>query len=134
MLAERHQNLDHAVELAIDDKLLVSRILGRLVHPDSGRTYHKNFRPPKVDMVDDVTGEPLIHRSDDNKDTLKNRLKTYHKQTSPITEYYQKGGILRRIDAAQPAQNIWDQLVKIFDKEDTSLLHKLKLTTVSQTQ
>jgi adenylate kinase len=61
MLKERGQTLQHAVELQIDDSLLVARITGRLIHPASGRSYHTTFNPPKEAMKDDVTGEPLIH-------------------------------------------------------------------------
>lgn len=101
MLEERNQKLQHAVELQIDDGLLVSRITGRLVHPASGRSYHKIFNPPKQTMKDDITGEPLIQRSDDNADALKKRLITYHQQTAPVVGYYQKTGIWKGIDASQ---------------------------------
>ena len=56
MLNAKQQALKHAIELQIDDSLLVARITGRLVHPASGRSYHKIFNPPKYDMTDDVTG------------------------------------------------------------------------------
>ena len=79
-------------ELSIPDALLVSRITGRLVHPASGRTYHLTNHPPKVPMKDDVTGEPLIQRSDDNAETLKKRLKAYHDLTTPVVEYYKRRG------------------------------------------
>ena len=80
------------VELRIADALLVSRITGRLIHPASGRTYHLINHPPKVPMKDDVTGEPLIQRSDDNPETLKKRLKSYHDMTAPVVEYYKRRG------------------------------------------
>lgn len=80
------------LELQIADALLVSRITGRLVHPASGRTYHITNHPPRVPMRDDVTGEPLIQRSDDNAETLKKRLKSYHDMTTPVVEYYKKRG------------------------------------------
>ncbi|KAJ2719742.1 adenylate kinase [Coemansia sp. Benny D115] len=114
MLDSRKQSLDHAVELVIDDSLLVARITGRLVHPASGRSYHKIFSPPKVSMTDDITGEPLIQRSDDNEQTLGKRLDTYHKQTQPVADYYEKRGILRRVDAAQKPQAVWQTLLAIF--------------------
>ena len=76
MLGNKNQELKHAVELQIEDSLLVARITGRLIHQSSGRTYHKIFNPPKKEMTDDVTGEPLIQRSDDNEDALKKRLST----------------------------------------------------------
>ncbi|KAL1836961.1 hypothetical protein VTJ49DRAFT_4440 [Mycothermus thermophilus] len=115
MLRERKQSLQHAVELQIDDELLVSRITGRLVHPASGRSYHTTFNPPKVPMKDDVTGEPLIQRSDDNAEALKKRLATYHKQTAPVVDYYKKTGIWKAVDAAQPPQQVWKSLLAIFD-------------------
>ncbi|KAL2265347.1 hypothetical protein VTJ83DRAFT_6447 [Remersonia thermophila] len=115
MLRERKQSLQHAVELQIDDELLVSRITGRLVHPASGRSYHTTFNPPKVPMKDDVTGEPLVQRSDDNAEALKKRLATYHKQTAPVVDYYKKTGIWKAVDAAQPPQQVWKSLLAIFD-------------------
>lgn len=115
MLRERNQKLQHAVELQIDDALLVARITGRLVHPASGRSYHTTFNPPKVPMTDDVTGEPLIQRSDDNAEALKKRLETYHKQTSPVVGYYQKTGIWKAIDASQQPGQVWNALLAIFD-------------------
>jgi adenylate kinase len=131
MLAARKQKLMHAIEFQIDDALLVSRITGRLIHPASGRSYHKVFNPPKIAMTDDLTGEPLIQRSDDNADTLKKRLGTYHAQTTPVVGYYQKTGVWRPIDASQEPGQVWQSLLKVFgdDKTSTSgsLLAKLGL-------
>lgn len=115
MLKERNQKLQHAVELQIDDALLVARITGRLVHPASGRSYHLTFNPPKVPMTDDITGEPLIQRSDDNADALKKRLATYHQQTTPVVGYYQKTGIWKAIDASQEPGQVWKSLLAVFD-------------------
>lgn len=112
MLDERKTPLQNAVELKIDDELLVARITGRLVHPASGRSYHKLFNPPKKDMIDDVSGEPLVQRSDDNEDALKKRLVTYHKQTEPIVEYYRKTGIWSGVDASQKPATVWDDILK----------------------
>ncbi|KAF2640492.1 adenylate kinase-like protein cytosolic [Massarina eburnea CBS 473.64] len=115
MLTTSKKPLQHAVELQIDDALLVARITGRLVHPASGRSYHKIFNPPKKSMTDDATGEPLIQRSDDNADALQKRLVTYHKQTSPVVTYYQKTGIWKPIDASQEPGQVWKSLLKVFD-------------------
>lgn len=114
MLAERKQKLQHAIELQIDDALLVARITGRLIHPASGRSYHRIFNPPKEDMKDDISGEPLIQRSDDNADTLKKRLGTYHAQTTPVVDYYKKTGIWRGIDASQEPGQVWKSLLGVF--------------------
>jgi len=127
MLTERQQKLQHAVELQIDDSLLVSRITGRLVHPASGRSYHKLFNPPKESMKDDITGEPLVQRSDDNAEALKKRLVTYHEQTAPVVGYYQKTGIWKPIDASQEPGQVWKSLLGVFEqpKSTSSLLSKL---------
>jgi adenylate kinase len=119
MLNARRQPLKHAVELQIDDSLLVARITGRLIHPASGRSYHKIFNPPKDYMKDDVTGEPLIQRSDDNEATLKKRLGTYHAQTSPVVSYYQKTGIWSKIDASQEPGQVWTSILKVFKEDQT---------------
>ncbi|XXH05224.1 proteasome regulatory particle subunit [Hypoxylon texense] len=128
MLVERNQKLQHAVELQIDDALLVARITGRLIHPASGRSYHSIFNPPKVPMKDDVTGEPLIQRSDDNADALKKRLQTYHAQTSPVVGYYKNTGIWKGIDASQEPGQVWNSMLKIFDEKTpkkSSILSRL---------
>ena len=114
MLKEKDQKIEDAVQLLVDDKVLISRITGRLVHPASGRSYHKEFAPPKKPMTDDVTGEPLIQRSDDNAETLRKRLVTYHKQTGPVAEYYKKAGVWRGIDASRSPDQVWKSLDTIF--------------------
>jgi len=113
MLQERKEQLQHVIELKIDDNLLISRITGRLIHLPSGRTYHKEFNPPKVPMKDDVTGEPLTQRSDDNVETLKKRLSSYRSQTGPVLEYYKKQGIWKGLDAAQSPKVVWANISKI---------------------
>jgi adenylate kinase len=118
MLDHANKKLDAAVEFSIDDALLVSRITGRLVHPASGRSYHKEFNPPRNEMKDDVTGEPLIQRSDDNEATLTKRLVTYHNQTKPVADYYKHRGIWRKVDASQSPAVVWGVLQGIFATVD----------------
>ncbi|BES92327.1 Adenylate kinase 2, mitochondrial [Nesidiocoris tenuis] len=116
LLNSRGQNLDAVVEFKIEDSVLVKRITGRLIHPKSGRSYHTEFNPPKKHMTDDVTGEPLVHRSDDNVDALKKRLEVYHNQTKPLVDYYSKQGLHCAVDASQPLDRVFTMLQKIFDK------------------
>lgn len=80
MLKKRKTPLDGVIEFSIADNLLVKRITGRLFHIPSGRSYHTEFNPPKVPMTDDITGEKLVRRADDNENTLSKRLATYHTQ------------------------------------------------------
>jgi len=114
MLAARKEKLDSVVQLKIADQLLISRITGRLIHPASGRTYHKEFHPPKKPMTDDVTGESLIQRSDDNVETLRKRLTAFHSQTGPVVDYYKSKNLWTGIDAAQSPSVVWDNLSKVF--------------------
>lgn len=81
--------IDAVVEISVPDEEIIKRLSGRRMHPDSGRVYHVIFNPPKVDDVDDESGEPLIQRIDDNEATVKERLSVYHQQTRPLVEFYQ---------------------------------------------
>jgi adenylate kinase len=82
--------VDAVVEIDVDDGEIIKRMSGRRVHLASGRTYHVMFNPPKVAGKDDVTGEDLIQRDDDQEETVKKRLDVYHEQTEPLIEYYSK--------------------------------------------
>ncbi|XP_059810637.1 adenylate kinase 2, mitochondrial isoform X2 [Hypanus sabinus] len=113
-LEKRSEKLDSVLEFNIGDDMLISRICGRLVHQASGRTYHELYKPPKVPMKDDVTGEALIKRSDDNEETLKSRLASYHTQTKPLVSYYQKKGLHTAIDAAQSPEVIFSAILAAF--------------------
>lgn len=85
-------DITHVVEIAVDDEEIVKRMAGRRMHPASGRSYHVVFNPPKVDNVDDVTGEPLVQRDDDKEETVRKRLQVYHEQTKPLVGYYSAEG------------------------------------------
>jgi len=80
--------IDTVIEIVVADEEIVKRMAGRRVHPQSGRTYHVEFNPPKVDGIDDVTGETLIQRDDDKEETVRKRLSVYHEQTQPLVDYY----------------------------------------------
>lgn len=82
--------IDYVIEITVPDEEIVERMSGRRVHLASGRSYHVKFNPPKVADKDDVTGEPLILRQDDEPQTVKARLRVYHDQTHPLVEYYSK--------------------------------------------
>ena len=115
-MAEVDLRIDQAIEFDIADALLVKRICGRLIHPTSGRTYHLEFKPPITAGKDDVTGEPLIRRSDDNEQTLRKRLDSYPTQTIPVLDYYKQKGILSVIDASKTPVEVWGDLNDIIDR------------------
>jgi adenylate kinase len=80
--------IDAVVEIDVKDDEIIRRMSGRRVHLASGRTYHVVFNPPMVAGKDDVTGEPLIQRDDDQEETVRKRLAVYHDQTEPLIDYY----------------------------------------------
>ena len=80
--------IDFVLEIDVPDASIIERMSGRRVHVASGRTYHVTFNPPKVAGKDDVTGEDLIQRDDDQEETVRKRLDVYHQQTRPLVDYY----------------------------------------------
>ena len=80
--------LDYVLEIDVPFEAIIDRMSGRRSHPASGRTYHVKFNPPKVEGIDDVTGEPLVQREDDKEETVKKRLQVYSDQTHPLVDYY----------------------------------------------
>lgn len=89
-LNEQGIEIDAVVEIQVPDEVIVQRMVGRRVHPGSGRVYHVEHNPPQQSDVDDVTGEPLVQRDDDREETVRHRLSVYHEQTQPLVDYYSK--------------------------------------------
>tara|TARA_B100000929_G_C15490459_1_gene414249 strand:+ start:344 stop:994 length:651 start_codon:yes stop_codon:yes gene_type:complete len=81
-------NINYVVEIQVPDEDIVARMSGRRAHLPSGRTYHITYNPPKIEGKDDITGEELVQRADDNENTVRSRLDVYHDQTQPLVEYY----------------------------------------------
>lgn len=88
-LDQEEVSIDHVIVIQVDDDKIIERMSGRLIHPASGRVYHKINHPPKVPGKDDITGEPLIQREDDREQTVRKRLEVYHQQTRPLVAYYE---------------------------------------------
>lgn len=118
-LIDENISIDCVVEIQVPDEKIVNRMSGRRVHLASGRTYHIVYNPPKVEGLDDVTGEPLTIRKDDEEATVRSRLDVYHKQTEPLIAFYkaeaQKGNckyiaVDGNRDVAVVAQDIISQI------------------------
>lgn len=110
--------LEHVVEIAVPDEVIVERMSGRRAHLPSGRTYHVKFNPPKIAGRDDVTGEPLVLRDDDKEETVKKRLAVYHAQTEPLIDYYARWA---EADARAPRYHRVDGLGKVEEVRDRIL-------------
>ena len=78
------------LEISLSDEVIISRMSGRRIHLSSGRSYHIEFNPPKVEGKDDLSGEDLIQRDDDKPETVLARLEVYKNQTNPLINYYQQ--------------------------------------------
>ncbi|NCQ51655.1 nucleoside monophosphate kinase [archaeon] len=84
---------DKVFLIDVEDDILAERVINRRVHAKSGRVYNLKTMPPKVEGLDDVTGEPLMQRNDDRPEILERRLEAYKEQTQPILEYLKFKGI-----------------------------------------
>lgn len=100
--------IDGVVEIVVPDDDIVKRLSGRRSHPGSGRVYHVVYNPPKVEGIDDLTGEPLIQRDDDKEETIRNRLSNYHAQTEVLSSFYGalEGTELIQVDGTQSIDGV----------------------------
>ncbi len=114
MLAAKNKKLDAVVELAVDEDKLVERVSGRFTCASCGEGYHDKFKmPQKTETCDSCGGSTFMRRPDDNAETMKNRLKAYREQTSPILPYYKGRGTLKTIDGMASMPEVYASLVKI---------------------
>ena len=107
----------NVIEIKVDDEVIVNRMSGRRVHPQSGRNYHIDFNPPKKEGVDDLTNEPLIQREDDKPETVLKRLDVYHEETKPLSDFYKKvsdGGLLvySSIDGSKSVSEVFNDALQ----------------------
>eukprot|EP00475_Leptophrys_vorax_P016382 TRINITY_DN22837_c0_g1_i1.p1 TRINITY_DN22837_c0_g1~~TRINITY_DN22837_c0_g1_i1.p1 ORF type:complete len:241 (+),score=19.79 TRINITY_DN22837_c0_g1_i1:156-878(+) len=112
MLAKEGLKIDRVLNFDVPDAVLEERITGRWVHPASGRSYHTKFEPPKVAGKDDITGDPLVQRKDDNVETLRSRLSSFHRQTTPVIDYYNKKGVVVNLQADKKAAEVTSDVRK----------------------
>ncbi len=113
-------DIDHVIEFDVPDDVIVERMAGRRVHPASGRVYHVVYNPPKVEGQDDITGEELIIRPDDEESTVRKRLGVYHQQTKPLVNYYKAEAeaghcAYHRLDGTQKVSAVSAQLSDLLD-------------------
>ena len=125
VMRARGVHIDAVVEITVPDQNIIERMSGRRVHPGSGRTYHLRFNPPATTGLDDVTGEPLVQRDDDQESTVRRRIEVYHEQTAPIIEYYQQWGEdnpcsaprVSRIDGLGSLEDVRERVIAALDAE-----------------
>jgi len=113
-------DIDHVLEIAVEDEEIVARLSGRRVHPGSGRVYHLIYNPPKQDGLDDDSGEPLVQRDDDSEETVRKRLQIYYSQTSPLIDFYNhmsgdKVPAYHRVEGVGSVEAIRDKVIAALD-------------------
>ena len=104
--------LDNVIVIQVDDRVIIERMSGRRVHSSSGRIYHIKYDPPEIKDIDDITGESLITRPDDIKETVKKRLMIYHDLTSPLIKFYSNKNQLIRVDGSQDIDDVFSSILK----------------------
>jgi len=109
-------SIDQVINFNLEETEIVKRLSGRRVHKPSNRTYHILFNPPKVAGKDDISGEDLWQRPDDQEDAIRTRLQVYTDQTAPLTAYYQKTKLLVDIDASPDTDHVYKALKKALGK------------------
>jgi adenylate kinase len=103
-------DVDHVINLDVDDEELVSRLTARRSCPDCNVVYHLIYKPPMKDNTCDKCGATLYHRSDDTEATVRARLKVYRDNTFPLIDYYEKKGILVNVDGKGNIQEIYEAI------------------------
>lgn len=107
----KQEEVSSVINLDVPFETIIQRLQGRWVHPGSGRVYNLEWNPPKEHGKDDVTGEPLIQRDDDKPETVRARLETYQKQTTPVLDYYREKGLLQEFQGTE-SDKIWPHVQK----------------------
>jgi len=100
------------LQLLVPDDVLVKRTVLRRSCPECGAIYHLESAPPKSDMVCDRDGAALIHRPDDNEESVRKRLEAFHRQTLPVATFYKAKGILRTVDGVGTLDEVFERIEK----------------------
>lgn len=112
MLKKLNANVELVINISAPDSAIVKRMSGRRMC-SCGRTYHVVNLPPKTEGICDACGSKLFIRDDDREETVLERLKTYHEQTSPLIDYYSEKGILKNVDGTKPISETTEEILKI---------------------
>lgn len=97
--------IDVVLSIEVDDDTIVERMSGRRICSGCGASYHVKYNSPKTENVCDKCGSSLYIRDDDSAETVKNRLETYHKQTEPLKEFYEKKGKLVAVEGQEKVED-----------------------------
>lgn len=114
VLVGMNAKIDHVVNVVVDPEILVERAVGRRICRDCGSTYHIKYNPPNVESICDKCSGELYQRSDDNAETVTNRIRVYMNETSPLIEYYRESGNLINVDGEQDINKVFTDILDAF--------------------
>jgi len=116
LLAKRGRQLDHVIELTVDENALVARIVGRFTCAVCGEGYHDVFKRPKVDNTCDVCGaHEFKRRPDDNEETVRTRMAEYRAKTAPILPYYEQRKLVSRVDGMADIDDVGAAIDRVLE-------------------
>lgn len=120
VLSRHRADLNLVVQLDVDPSVILRRIEARWVHPASGRVYNLDYNPPAVPYVDDVSGEPLVQRSDDTAEVFERRMAVHERESAPLRRFYEDRGVFHSV-AGNTSDEIFPQLLllvaRMFERE-----------------
>jgi len=111
MLADMGAHIDIAISLNASDELVVSRLGGRLGCTKCGELYHAISKPPLREGLCDKCNGPLFVRTDDQPDTIRERLRVFREQTQPVIDYFRERGVLKEVDGSKQAEDVYSQII-----------------------
>ncbi len=111
MLAKMGIRLNKVVNIVVPDQELIPRLTGRRICQSCGATYHMEFRPPAQPSICDRCGGELYQRTDDQEETVRERLEVYRLQTQPLIQYYQERDLYSEINGAQPTETVFRDII-----------------------
>ncbi|NLY48323.1 MAG: adenylate kinase [Clostridiales bacterium] len=112
-LEKNNDRIEYAINVDVDDDVIINRMSGRRACLNCGRTYHVKTLRPKVEDTCDYCNSKLVLRDDDKPETVKKRLDVYHKQTQPLLDYYNEKGILHNVDGTGEIDRIYNDIINI---------------------
>jgi adenylate kinase len=110
---QKRQNLDAALFISVPEDEIVTRITGRRICSSCNRIFHVTYNPPQKPNICDDCHSPLIQRSDDNKETVVNRMRVFNEQTKPVLDFYEQAGLLKKVDGGASPKSVFKKIETI---------------------
>ena len=111
ILEEMSMPLDKAVSIEVEDEVVLSRLAGRIGCTKCGEIYHSVTKPPKREGICDKCNSPLFVRTDDQPETILERLRVFRENTAPVRDYYREKGLLQVVNGSQAPEEVYNQII-----------------------